>query len=275
MKTTFILRCVLMLLPISLWAQYSGSALPANREIGISEQQTTSLLFPYRILSVDRGSRDILAQKPKGLENILQIKAVQEEFLSSNLTVVTAEGKLYNFLVYYEACPYYSAYDFTGKGTGEVVAEHTDNAALLDALASKAYHDRHRIRLNESDNGITLSVTGMFVEEEYFFYRITIENATNISYTIDKLRFLIRDQKRSRRTASQDIEITPITVWEPTEKVPPNALKTFVVVLPKFTIPDKKNLFVALTEASGGRHLQLKLRNRKATQVVPLPTFNE
>ncbi|MDC7218058.1 MAG: conjugative transposon protein TraN [Spirochaetales bacterium] len=275
MKTMFILRCVLLLLPVCLWAQYSGSALPVNREIGISEQQTTSLLFPYRILSVDRGSRDILAQKPKGLENILQIKAVQEEFLESNLTVVTADGKLYNFLVYYEACPYYSAYDFTGKGTGEVVAEQKDNAALLDALASKAYHDRHRIRLNESDNGITLSVTGMFVEEEYFFYRITIENATNISYTIDRLRFLIRDQKRSRRTASQDIEITPIMVWEPTEKVPPNALKTFVVVLPKFTIPDKKNLFVELTEASGGRHLQLKLRNRKATQVVPLPTFNE
>lgn len=275
MKTTFILRCVLMLLPVGLWAQYSGSALPANRKIGISEQQTTSLLFPYRILSVDRGSRDILAQKPKGLENILQIKAVQEEFPESNLTVVTADGKLYNFLVYYEACPYYSAYDFTGKAMGAAVAEHTDNAALLDTLASKAYHDRHRIRLNESDNGITLSVTGMFVEEEYFFYRITIENATNISYTIDRLRFLIRDQKRSRRTASQDIEITPITVWEPTEKVPPNALKTFVVVLPKFTIPDKKNLFVELTEASGGRHLQLKLRNRKATQVVPLPTFNE
>src|SRR5690606_33744078 len=108
-----------------------------------------------------------------------------------------------------------------------------------------------------------------------FFYRIIIENATNISYTLDRLRFLIRDQKRSRRTASQDIEITPITVWEPTEKVPPNTLKTFVVVLPKFTIPDKKNLFVELTEESGGRHLQLKLRNRKATEVVPLPTFNE
>ena len=73
----------------------------------------------------------------------------------------------------------------------------------------------------------------------------------------------------------QEIVITPITVWEPTEKVPPNTLKTFVVVLPKFTIPDKKNLFVELTEESGGRHLQLKLRNRKATEVVPLPTFNE
>lgn len=275
MKTKLILKFAVLLLPFGLWAQYSGSALPANREIGISEQQTTSLLFPYPILSVDRGSRDILAQKPRGLENILQIKAVQEEFLQSNLTVVTADGKLYNFLVYYEACPYYSAYDFTAKGTGEVLAEQTDNAAMLDALAAKAYHDRHRISLNESDNGITLMVTGMFVEGEYFFYRITIDNATNISYTLDRLRFLIRDQKRSRRTASQDIEITPITVWEPTEKVPPNALKTFVVVLPKFTIPDKKNLFVELTEESGGRHLQLKLSNRKAMQVVPLPTFNE
>jgi hypothetical protein len=40
-------------------------------------------------------------------------------------------------------------------------------------------------------------------------------------------------------------------------------MKSFVVVLPKFTIPDKKNLVVQLIENGGGRHMELKVNNKK------------
>lgn len=276
MKTILILRVLLLIIALPAMAQDSGTEIPVNREIGISEQQTTSLLFSYPIVSVDRGSEDILAQKPKGLENILQIKAAQQEFMQSNLTVVTADGKLYNFLIYYTPLPEISAYDFLNrKANGAVILREMPNAGELDALASKAYHDRERIHFSEKGNGITLMVTGMFVADDYFFYRIAIENKTNISYDIDRLRFLVKDQKRSRRTASQELEIFPVQVHQAAEKIPANTMKSVVVVLPKFTIPDKKNLFVELTEDSGGRHLQMKIRGRKAAEVVPLPTFGE
>ncbi|WP_159798952.1 conjugative transposon protein TraN [Flavobacterium sp. MK4S-17] len=276
MKIRTIIKILLLALPWPVLSQSAGTALPVTRSIDITDQQTTSLLFPYPIASVDRGSQDILAQKPKGVENVLQIKAAQEQFMQSNLTVVTTDGKLYNFQVCYTNEPAALAYDFS-NGDKQAVVSLTDfeKADSINALASAAYHDRNRISLKESDYGITLSITGMFVADDYFFYRITIANDSNISYDIDQLRFFVKDQKRSRRTASQEVEIAPLTYWMHIEKVPAKGIKTFVAVLPKFTIPNKKNLHLQLTEKSGGRHLQMKVRNSKRDDVVPLPTFSK
>lgn len=44
--------------------------------------------------SVDRGSKDVLAQKAKGVESILQVKAAKTNFDETNLTVINADGKL-------------------------------------------------------------------------------------------------------------------------------------------------------------------------------------
>lgn len=266
---------LLLSLPWPTAAQGGGYELPVTSALAISDVHTTSLLFPYPIVSVDRGSQDILAQKPKGVENILQIKAAQQEFLASNLTVVTSDGKLYNFLIAYEPEPLSYAYDFsTLKARGSVLTDTPDKAEV-DGLASMAYHDRSRISIRENAYDITLSVTGIYIAEDYIFYRILLENETNISYDIDQLRFFVRDQKRSRRTASQEIELTPISFYRPVVKVPAQSMQTFVAVLPKFTIPDKKNLYLQLTELSGGRHLQMKIRNTKAGKVVPLPSIKQ
>lgn len=275
MKIQFIIRFLLLALPWPILSQSGGTALPITRLIDISDQQTTSLLFPYPIVSVDRGSQDILAQKPKGIENVLQIKAAQEQFMQSNLTVVTTDGKLYNFQVCYNPEPSSLAYDFnsTGKERTVVLTDH-ERADQINALASAAYHDRNRISLKESDYDITLSITGMFVSDDHFFYRITVANESNISYDLDQLRFFVKDQKRSKRTASQETEIVPLSFWQLPGKVTAQGMKTFVAVLPKFTIPDRKNLYLQLTEKSGGRHLQMKVRNTKADDVVPLPTFS-
>lgn len=273
-----ILRSIVaMLLGLSwpLAAQEGNYDLPVTGMLAISDVHTTSLLFPYPIVSVDRGSQDILAQKPKGIENILQIKAAQQEFTNSNLTVITSDGKLYNFLIAYEPEPFSYAYDFSAFKVKGNAMTTSHNSAQIDALASMAYHDRSRIAISEKAYDVNLSVTGIFIAEDYIFYRILLKNDSNIGYDIDQLRFFVRDQKRSRRTASQETELAPITIWQPVVKVPAQGMKSFVVVLPKFTIPNKKNLYLQLTELSGGRHLQMKIRNTKAGKVVPLPTITQ
>jgi conjugative transposon TraN protein len=156
------------------------------------------------------------------------------------------------------------AYDFTSKNHGGNVSFGTIiDADKIDALASRAYHDRYRISLCENNFGIRLSITGMFVAEDHFFYRMSIENNTDISYDVDQVRFFVRDQKRSRRTASQEVELLPVKFWSAPGKVAAQSMKSFVVVLPKFTIPDKKNLVVQLIENGGGRHMELKVNNKK------------
>lgn len=276
MKNIVILITMLLGLSWPTMAQNFGYELPVTGTLAISEANTTSLLFPYPIVSVDRGSQDVLAQKPKGVENLLQIKAAQQDFMPSNLTVVTSDGKLYNFVVAYEYEPLTYAYDFS-KSTGNTTARFDDghNAQQINAWASMAYHDRNRIQVRERNYNITLSITGMYIAGDYIFYRVLLENETNISYDIDQLRFFVRDKKISRRTASQEIELLPVSIWQPVENIPAKEIKSFVVVLPKFTIPDKKNLYLQLTEKNGGRHLLLKVKGNKTDNVVPLPSFND
>lgn len=276
MKNIVLLIAMLLGLSWQVTAQYLGYELPVTSTLGISEANTTSLLFPYPIVSVDRGSQDVLAQKPKGVENLLQIKAAQADFTQSNLTVVTSDGRLYNFLVAYEYEPLTYAYDFS-KSTESSTARFDDgkNAEQINAWASMAYHDRNRIQIRERNYNIALTITGMYIAGDYIFYRILLENETNIGYDVDQLRFFVRDKKISRRTASQEIELLPVSIWQAAQKVPAKGIESFVVVLPKFTIPDKKNLYLQLTEKNGGRHLLLKIKGNKTDKVVLLPSFND
>lgn len=179
MKNIVLLFVLLLGLSWPSMAQHSGSEVPVTETLAISEGHTTSLLFPYPIVSVDRGSQDVLAQKPKGVENLLQIKAAQQDFMTSNLTVVTSDGKLYNFLVGYEPEPLSYAYDFTkASGSSALFADGRDSDRI-EAYASVAYHDRGRISISEKDYDITLEITGIYIADDYMFYRILIGNETN------------------------------------------------------------------------------------------------
>jgi hypothetical protein len=43
-----------------------------------------------------------------------------------------------------------------------------------------------------------------------------------------------------------------------------------VFALEKFTIPDAKYLAIQIMEKNGGRHLSMKINNRKIMQAIPL-----
>ncbi|MBO9587038.1 MAG: DUF4138 domain-containing protein, partial [Flavobacterium sp.] len=70
-----------------------------NLQVGFSK--TTSIVFPYAIKSIDKGSADVLVQKAKGVENILLVKAAKQHFIQTNLTAVTADSRLYVFVLNY------------------------------------------------------------------------------------------------------------------------------------------------------------------------------
>jgi len=86
------------------------------------------------------------------------------------------------------------------------------------------------------------------------------------------LKFYIKDEKKAKRTASQEIEIQPIYVKGDTSTIKGEAKSLIVFALPKFTIPDKKYLSVQLMEKNGGRNLQLHIGNRI---IIKAKSFNE
>src|SRR5689334_3832150 len=83
----------------------NGQSVIDSQNIQVTLNKTSSIVFPAVITSVDRGSRDILAQKAKGVNNVLQLKAAKPNFRETNLTVITGDGVLHHFTVRYSQDP--------------------------------------------------------------------------------------------------------------------------------------------------------------------------
>ncbi len=255
---------------------FSTSAYIASYKLEVTYNKTTNLVFPAAITSVDRGSQDILVQKAAGVENILRVKADVKDFAETSLSIITADGKLYSFIVDFVKQPAYlninvanalqpisSKSDSSVKKEEVIYSEPVMNAAAVamysDSVMSKG-SNIHSIHYENSKVSIVLN--GIYIHEDILFCRLSFKNNSNINYDIDQFHFYIRDKKTSKRTASQEIEIKPLSITGDTAMIRAVSKQPWVVALPKFTIPDGKYLIIEIMEKNGGRNLFLKVKNR-------------
>lgn len=248
---------------------------PDSLTIGFSK--TSNIIFPFAIKSVDIGSQDVLVQKAKGVENILQVKAAQFGFQETNLTVITADGEFYSFILNYdENAPILNLSLNKDKSKSQEVyfAPDISNEKAVQEYSKLAFYDKKKLRgEKESKYKIDFELNGIFVKDDVMYYRVTVTNNSKIDYDIDQLRLFIRDTKKIKRTASQEIEITPIYILNDVIQIQWESENTFVYALPKFTIPEQKYIAIQLTEKNGGRHLELHIKNKKLIKVQVLPTL--
>jgi conjugative transposon TraN protein len=232
----------------------------------ITLNKTTNLIFPYAIKSVDRGSADVLAQKAKGVENILLVKASRQNFSETNLSVITADGKLYSFVLDYINNPAAINLSFASD------TSNTDAFSSLKPSYNEASirTDAERIiKFKKSMRGVRnyryevrFSLNGIYIKNDVIFFTIQLANYSSINYDVNMLRFYIKDAIKAKRTATQEIEIEPLYVSGDTSTIKGDTKNTIVFALPKFTIPDGKYLSIQLMEKNGGRNLQLSVSNR-------------
>jgi conjugative transposon TraN protein len=251
MKSLVCLVCAVGIV-VSSFAQISS--------LRIATDKTTSLVFPFAIKHVDRGTKDVLVQPVKEADNILLVKAAATNFSETNLSVVTADGSVYSFAICY--------------GNPEAWIYHLPT----QSKASVSYYANSILDNSKTMHGIqdhswdmVASVTGIYIKENIIYYQLSLENQSPIDYDIDFLRFYIRDKKKNRRTATQENELRPIYIAGNTSQIKANSTNTSVIALEKFTIPDAKYLAIEIGEKNGGRHLFMKVNNNKIIKAISLP----
>jgi conjugative transposon TraN protein len=233
----------------------------AQTKLNITTDKTTSLVFPFAIKHVDRGTASVLAQQVKDAPTILLIKAAEKDFTETNLSVVTDDGSVYSFTVCYNSQPaswvYYLPVNKTRTITSYANAV-LDNQKTMKGIKDKKYNMKSAIK-------------GIYIKDDVIYYQLHIENNGPVDYDIDLLRFYIKDKRRSKRTAVQENEQKPLYVAGNTSKVKARSNLVMVFALEKFTIPDKKYLAIRIMEKNGGRHFLLKLNNREIMKAIVLP----
>ena len=238
-----------------------GSASSQSLSITITTDKTTSLVFPFAIRHVDRGTRDILVQPVKESENMLLIKAARLSFPETNLSVFTEDGTVYSLVVNYSDSPESWVY-YLPVSQKTAVSTYAngilDNPRTMHGVVDKSWD-------------MTAEVAGIYIQGEVIYYQLKITNQSPIDYDIEVLRFFIKDKRKGKRTAVQELDLTPIYVAGNSKQIKANSQTVVVVALEKFTIPDAKSLRIQIMEKNGGRHLSLRIGNRKIIQARVLP----
>lgn len=248
-----------------------GVAQKVIDTVDVSFSMTTSMIFGYPVVNVDRGSRHLIAQKVTDVENILQLKAGRRNLSATNLTVITADGSLHHFYVRYSDHPETQVYNLSER----LIRARFDGSRtdIEYEIAADRILNHRSSGLIAKDKGfrITFAVRGIYVHEDMLFLRVFLRNKSNIKYDIQSLRFFVRDKKNFRRTASQEVELRPLYVRNETKSINGNGSADVVFVFQKFTIPDAKTLDIELFERDGGRNLKVHIRNHSIIKAERLP----
>ncbi|ABQ06552.1 conjugative transposon protein TraN [Flavobacterium johnsoniae] len=262
-------------LAISSFAQLNNRKTNSNADnlvnLNIGYSKTTSLVFPYAIKSIDKGSPDIIMQKAKGVENILLLKANRQNFAQTNLTIITADSRLYVFVLNYnDDCPdlNVNADNLAVVNDDILFSKENENQKKIEQFAALALAKKKKITgIQRSKFDIKLSVSGIFIHEDVMYFRLVIDNNSKINYELDQLRFFIRDKKKAKRTASQEIEIIPLYDSNSRNVIAAKSEWTAVYAMPKVIIPEKKYLTIQLIEKNGERQLEVDINNNLTKKI--------
>ncbi|HEV7378941.1 MAG TPA: conjugative transposon protein TraN [Dyadobacter sp.] len=246
---------------------YVSAALP----IHISCNKTVNLVFTYPIKSVDKGSAYVLAQKARGVQNVLQLKAANPQLQQTNLTVITADGCIHTFLVDYQQDPMQFVIDVVSSPSQNALFSDLTSQKQLEMLAQKAaVAQPARKWIKDKKGGVKIAMTGLYVNKDIFFLRLKIKNSTCVNYHIESDKFWISDLKRIKRTASQSDPVTPLQIFNHTGTIAAGTESEIIYIFPAFTLPEQKRFWIALSEKNGGRHLKLALSNRQIVRAKSL-----
>jgi hypothetical protein len=236
------------------------STFAQGPSLSITTDKTTSLIFPYAIRHVDRGTRDILVQPIREANNILLVKAAVRDFEATNLSIVTDDGSVYSVPVSYGE-PLVWVYRFPPQIKTSI---STYANSIID-------NPKTMIGIKDASWDMVARVNGIYIKDNVIYFQLHLLNQSTIDYDINFIRFSIRDKKRGKRTAAQETDLAPLYVAGNTSRIIANSYNSVVIALDKFTIPDAKYLAIQIGEKNGGRHLSMKVNNRHLIKAIPLP----
>lgn len=239
--------------------------------------KTVHIIFPDAIRYVDLGSSDLIAGKADGAENVLRVKAAVRDFsMETNMAVITDEGSYYTFNVKYSDEPQklnIEMKDFIHDGE---VVNRPNNAQeiylkelgkesplLVKLIMNSIYkNDRREIKhIGSKRFGVQFVLKGIYSHNGLLYFHTQVKNSSNVPFNVDFVTFKIVDKKVAKRTAIQETIVTPLRAHNFAMQINGRRDQRTVFTLPKFTIPDDKQLIIELNEKEGGRHQSFVVEN--------------
>lgn len=231
----------------------------------------TNLIFPEAIQTAVKVSRDVLAQKVRGVNNVLELKANREGFAETNLTVYSLDGRIYSFVVHFSVDSSvlnfrvlpgsYSTGSVNPGGPIELTSLPSDIITLREeARRLSLLHPF--LHISAKAEKIKAVATGIYLSDSLQWFTLRLFNGSRIPFQPGFVRYYMVDKKVVKRKATQDQALEPVFTDVP-ESVPGRSERRFAVGFSPFTVPSTKRLVIQISGVDGGRTVTLKVKSKQ------------
>ncbi|UIR57836.1 conjugative transposon protein TraN [Sphingobacterium sp. SRCM116780] len=251
-------------------------------QLEVTYNKTTHLIFPASIRYADLGSDYLIAGKAEDAQNVLRVKAGVKGFAEeTNFSVITEDGKFYNFNVTYSPAPMTLNYDLlkmqqdNEREEGKTVQFEElgfNPPSLTEGLLKAIYQKNKRnIRhIASKSYGIQFLLKGIYVHNGKFYFHTEVKNTSNVPFITDFCTFKIVDKQVAKRTVSQEKQLIPLREYPMMEIISDDSSASNVVLVDQFTITDDQILKIALYEKNGARNQVLEINNSDLVDAKPV-----
>jgi hypothetical protein len=262
MKTILTMMALLSITAAS--AQTPGFRVEGIGTVGIpvTLDKMTNIVFPQPIQAGVKVSRDVMVQKVKGVENVVELKALRKDFTPTNLSVYDRDGRLYSFGLYY----------ISDTTTLNYRVIPTSNASIdltgLPANSSRLQEDAHRLasqhgflHLSVRSQRLRLRLKGVYLKDSLQWLTFSLTNRSPIPYNAEQISFYLQARKAINRKAIQQLPVEPVYSSDQ-PPIPGKQKASFAAGFQPFLIAHTQRLVVQV-RARDGRVLVLKCRAKE------------
>ncbi len=239
----------------------------------VNEAVSTHFVSDEKLTYSDISTNLVIGDFP--LENILRIKPKKNTKEEMGYVTIVGESFFQQFKIVYVHDVEIA--DKKIEINRDEIKKFKHPKITLTSAEMKSYAKRMVITQPElsikgkRENKMRITVNNIWVIGEYFFFDFSVNNKTNIQYDIDEVRYKIVDKRVKKAVNNQDKEIHPVLYG--------NGKKTFhknmrnVVVLKKFTFPNKKQFRIILNEDQiSGRTVEINISYMQILKAKSFPT---
>ncbi|MDT3401285.1 DUF4138 domain-containing protein [Mucilaginibacter terrae] len=250
---------------------FGASAQSGLRTVQLPGHATLHFVSPEPIQYVDISTKHLQGDLP--IKNVLRLR-VRDSVPVFEEAVITIAGE--KFMAQFRVVK--------GDGTApaQVCIEPVDMKPLDISGIGLSQNQLRRIALDlisrrpsgavERAGAFSLKgkVNSIYAFDDYIFLDLSYRNKTNLRYAVEDLRFKIDDQKVTKASNVQSLELKPVF----TLLQVPAFEKSYrnIIVLKKMSFPGNKVLHIELSEQQpSGRTLSLGISYQEILHADPLP----
>jgi hypothetical protein len=236
-----------------------------SRSLPVTGRKMTNVIFPVEIAAGVRVSRDVLVEKVKGVENVIELKALKRDFVPTNLAVYGKDGRLYSFVLHYVEDTSVLDYRVVRDGDSGVMRVRLTGWPVdpeqLRLDGRKLAGRGSVLHRTVFADGLRLQLKGVYMLDSLLWLAIELEDRSAIEFTPGALRIYTEDKKKVKRTATQELDADP--VWsEPLGKIGGFDRQATAVAFRPFVVGRGKRLVIEVGDETGGRQVVLKVKGK-------------